>query len=106
MLIGRANAPKGPDEEVKRNQAAEPSNYVEQAKHRGARVREIPACAVLRPGRHTRPARVFSGIRCGAPEKKQQQQQQRAPCHAGAEAEVRTAPPRPQCPAHRQGCSS
>lgn len=93
---------KSPDEEIKRDQAAEPSDYVEKAKHRGARapVREPPAYVAKRSSRQ---AGVFSGTQGGTPEN---QQQQHAPCHAGAEAEVHTAPPRPQCPAHCQGCSS
>lgn len=73
MLIGRANAPKSPDEEVKRDQAAEPSDYVEQAEHRGARVpvREPPVCVVIRWARQ---AGVFSGTRVATPEEQQQQQ--------------------------------
>lgn len=90
MLIGRANAPKSPDEEVERDQAAEPGDYVEQAEQRGTRVRGPRVCIIAR---YSCPARVFGGTRDGARE--EQQQQQRAWRHAEAEAEVSTTPPHP-----------
>lgn len=89
MLIGRANAPKSPDEEVERDQAAEPGDYVEQAEQRGTRARGPRVCTITR---FSCPARVFGGTRDDAREE-QQQQQHRARRHAEAEAEVSTTPP-------------
>lgn len=92
MLIGRTNAPKSPDEEVERDQAADPGDYVEQAEQHGTRARGPPVCIIAR---YSWPAGVFGGTREGAQEEQQQQQQQRARRHAEAEAEVSTTPPHP-----------
>lgn len=92
LFVGQKSIPpslwllesKSPDEEVERDQAAEPGDYVEQAEQHGTCGRGPPVCIIAR---YSCPAGVFGGTRDGPREEQQQQQQQRARRHAETEAE-------------------